>query len=69
MPAPWRASRGHPARRPVFFEPGEEHWHGAAPNRDMIHLAIQEADATGSRRDWGEHVTDHEYGTEPATED
>src|SRR5438067_9732662 len=22
----------------VFFEPGEDHWHGAAPNRFMTHL-------------------------------
>jgi len=26
----------------VFFEPGEDHWHGAAPNRFMTHTAIQE---------------------------
>src|SRR5919202_6532093 len=32
----------------VFFEPGEEHWHGAAPNRLMVHVAIQEADDSGS---------------------
>ena len=24
----------------VFFEPGEEHWHGAAQGRSMRHLAI-----------------------------
>ena len=24
----------------VFFEPGEEHWHGAAPNRFMTHLVM-----------------------------
>jgi hypothetical protein len=28
----------------VFFEPGENHWHGAAPDRFMTHIAIQEAD-------------------------
>jgi quercetin dioxygenase-like cupin family protein len=28
----------------VFFEPGENHWHGAAPTRFMAHIAIQEAD-------------------------
>ena len=28
----------------VFFEPGEEHWHGAAPNRFMAHLAMLEVD-------------------------
>src|SRR4051812_22971536 len=29
----------------VLFEADEEHWHGAAPNRLMVHLAINEADA------------------------
>ncbi len=46
----------------VFFEPGEHHWHGAAPDRFMTHLAIQEADETGSPVNWGRHVTDEEYG-------
>ncbi len=26
----------------VFFEPGENHWHGAAPNRFMTHIAMQQ---------------------------
>src|SRR5881409_4538270 len=26
----------------VFFEPGEEHWHGAAPTRFMTHFAMLE---------------------------
>ena len=46
----------------VYFEPGENHWHGAAPNRFMAHLAIQEADESGSAVTWGRHVTDEEYG-------
>ena len=46
----------------VFFGPGEEHWHGAAPNRFMLHLAIQEGDESGTAVTWGEHVTDEEYG-------
>ncbi|MFL5781987.1 MAG: cupin domain-containing protein [Thermoleophilaceae bacterium] len=46
----------------VFFEPGENHWHGAAPNRLMVHMAIQEADESGSPVTWGEHVSDEEYG-------
>ena len=46
----------------VFFEPGENHWHGAAPNRLMAHLAIQQADESGSVITWGTHVTDEEYG-------
>jgi quercetin dioxygenase-like cupin family protein len=46
----------------VFFEPGENHWHGAAPSRLMSHIAIQEADESGSPVAWGRHVTDEEYG-------
>jgi hypothetical protein len=45
----------------VFFEPGEDRWHGAAPDRFMTHLAMQEADDSGSPVIWGEHVSDEEY--------
>lgn len=45
----------------VFFEPGEEHWHGAAPNRFMTHVAMQQAGEDGAVVAWGEHVTDEEY--------
>jgi quercetin dioxygenase-like cupin family protein len=45
----------------VFFEPGEQHWHGAHPNRLMTHLAMQQADDAGNFVSWGEHVTDSEY--------
>jgi quercetin dioxygenase-like cupin family protein len=45
----------------VFFDPGENHWHGAAPDRFMVHFAIQQADETGSPVAWGRHVTDDEY--------
>ena len=34
----------------VFFEPGEDHWHGAAPNRFMTHLAMLEVDDDGNAR-------------------
>ncbi len=34
----------------VFFEPGENHWHGAAPNRFMVHIAIQQVDDDGNPR-------------------
>ena len=50
----------------VFFEPGEEHWHGAAPHRFMTHLAVHEVDDQGNAASWGEHVTDEEYGATPA---
>ena len=46
----------------VFFEPGENHWHGASPERFMTHLAMQQADESGSVVTWGEHVSDEEYG-------
>lgn len=45
----------------VFFEPGENHWHGAAPNRFMVHIAMQQNDESGSPVTWGEHVTDEQY--------
>lgn len=45
----------------VYFEPGEDHWHGAAPDRFMTHLAMHEADDSGSLVSWGEPVTDEEY--------
>ena len=50
----------------VFFEPGEDHWHGAAPTRFMTHLAMLEVDDQGNAATWGEHVTDAEYGAVPA---
>ena len=58
----------HPGDR-VFFEPAEDHWHGAAPNRFMTHLAILEVDDEGNPATWGDHVTDEEYGSAPAIND
>ena len=52
----------------VFFEPGESHWHGAAPTRLMTHIAIQQADETGSPVAWGEHVSDEQYAQAPSIE-
>ncbi len=49
----------------VFFEPGEDHWHGAAPTRFMTHLAMQQADNEGNVVTWGDHVTDEEYAEAP----
>ena len=53
----------------VFFEPGEEHWHGAAPNRFMTHLAMLQVDEEGTSATWGDQVTDDEYraAVAPAT--
>ena len=44
----------------VFFEPGEKHWHGAAPSCAMAHLAIAEAQ-DGKAVDWLEQVADEQY--------
>ena len=52
----------------VFFEPGEEHWHGAAPNRFMTHLAMLEVDDEGNSAAWGDHVSDEEYAAAPAVD-
>jgi len=46
----------------VFFEPGEEHWHGATPSRFMMHIAMLQVDDEGNSATWGDHVTDEEYG-------
>ena len=53
----------------VFFEPGEEHWHGASRNRFMTHLAMLEVDDDGNPAAWGDHVSDDEYGAAPAVDD
>ena len=41
----------------AWFEPGEKHWHGAAPGHPMTHLAVQEVDERGEVVTWMEHVT------------
>jgi quercetin dioxygenase-like cupin family protein len=50
----------------VFFDAGEEHWHGAAPTRFMTHIAMVEVDEEGKPATWGDHVSDDEYGAAPA---
>ena len=49
----------------VFFEPGESHWHGAAPDRLMVHIAMHQTDEHGSAVSWGAHVTDEQYAAPP----
>ncbi len=44
----------------VWFEPGEKHWHGAAPEVAMTHFAIQEA-LDGVAVTWLEKVEDADY--------
>jgi quercetin dioxygenase-like cupin family protein len=50
----------------VFFEPGEEHWHGATATRFMTHLAMLEVDDVGNAATWGDHVTHEEYAAAPS---
>jgi quercetin dioxygenase-like cupin family protein len=52
----------------VFFDPGENHWHGAAPHRLMAHIAIQQTDDSGSPVTWGRHVSDEEYAAAPSSD-
>jgi quercetin dioxygenase-like cupin family protein len=49
----------------VIYTPADEwHWHGATPDRFMSHLSITEGvgDADMPESQWGDHVTDAEYG-------
>lgn len=45
----------------IWFEPGEKHWHGAAPGCAMSHIAIAEM-FDGKAVDWLEKVSDADYG-------
>lgn len=46
----------------VYTPPGEEHWHGAAPDHYMEHLAMLEnGDDPATTTIWLEHVTDEDY--------
>jgi quercetin dioxygenase-like cupin family protein len=40
----------------VWFPPGEEHWHGAAPGSYVVHLAV-----SLDRTEWLEPVSDEDY--------
>lgn len=44
----------------VWFSPNEKHWHGAAPETAMTHIAVQEA-LDGKVVEWMEQVTDEQY--------
>ena len=49
------------------FEPGEKHWHGAAPTTALTHIAVQEA-LDGQAAQWLEPVTDEQYHARRETE-
>ncbi len=44
----------------IWTPPGVKHWHGAAPDSSMTHLAIQES-LDGKVGNWMEKVTDEQY--------
>ncbi|MEV5702351.1 hypothetical protein AB0L55_33255 [Streptomyces anthocyanicus] len=64
---------GHPCShlvRPgdrVRFQADEEYWHGAAPNRLMVHLVVDEGDDDHAVVHWLNPVTDEECAAVPAT--
>ncbi len=45
----------------VWIPPGQKHWHGAAPNSPLVHIAIVEQ-LDGKTVDWMEKVSDTQYG-------
>lgn len=49
------------AGQPWFTKAGIEHWHGAAPDQDAVHLTIYEGEVK-----WLEPVSDGVYKTAPA---
>ena len=49
----------------ITCPPGEKHWHGAAPNTAVTHIAIQES-LDGKVVHWLEKMTDEEYQTAAA---
>jgi len=50
----------------VWIPPGQKHWHGAAPNSSMAHIAVVEA-LDGKTVDWLEKVSDAQYGISVST--
>jgi len=50
----------------VVIPPNTRHWHGAAPDTMMCHLALSESDDTGAATEWLEPVSDGDYTAPPA---
>jgi quercetin dioxygenase-like cupin family protein len=50
----------------IHTSPGEWHWHGAAPERFMTHIAIWEAPVDGPESEWGDLIGDADYLAAPA---
>ncbi len=50
----------------VWIPPGQKHWHGAAPNSSMTHIAIVEQ-LDGKTVEWMEKVSDAQYASPPSS--
>ncbi|MCW2780438.1 MAG: Cupin 2 conserved barrel domain protein [Marmoricola sp.] len=50
----------------VLFETDQEHWHGVAPSRLTVHLAINEGDQDHAVMHWLAPLTNTEYTAAPA---
>jgi quercetin dioxygenase-like cupin family protein len=48
----------------VTIPPGVRHWHGAAPETAMTHIAVQEQQA-GNAVEWMEKVDESDYQVQP----
>ena len=48
----------------VWIPPGEKHWHGAAPDHPMTHMAMQES-PDGKETHWLEGVSEADYNASP----
>ena len=53
----------------IYTAPSEWHWHGAAPDHFMTHIAMWKGlgEAHGPESKWGVLVTDKEYHAQPAS--
>jgi quercetin dioxygenase-like cupin family protein len=49
----------------VVIPPGVKHWHGAAPDHMMAHLAMSESNEKGEATTWLEPVSDADYTKAP----
>ena len=49
----------------VVIPPDARHWHGAAPDHMMCHLAMASSDESGAVADWMEPVSDADYTAPP----
>lgn len=48
----------------IWIPPGEKHWHGAAPNVAMVHIAFHEH-LNGHHVEWLEQVAEEIYAAAP----